>query len=32
VTYNFRGRDHNVQMSAAPGSTVVVNDNGEPRQ
>lgn len=32
VTYNFRGREHQLQMSAAPGSTIAVNRNGEPRQ
>jgi uncharacterized protein YcfJ len=32
VAYNFRGRDHQLQMSAAPGSTIAVNANGEPRQ
>ena len=32
VTYNFRGREHQVQMSADPGNTVAVNANGEPRQ
>lgn len=32
VTYRFRGQDHNVQMTAAPGSTVAVNGKGEPRQ
>ena len=32
VTYNFRGREHQMQMSAAPGTTVAVNANGEPRQ
>lgn len=32
VTYNFRGRDHQLQMSAAPGATIAVNGNGEPRQ
>jgi uncharacterized protein YcfJ len=33
VTYNFRGRDHHVQMSAPPAtSTIAVNGNGEPRQ
>jgi uncharacterized protein YcfJ len=32
VTYNFRGRDHQVQMSAAPGTVIAVNGNGEPRQ
>lgn len=31
VTYNFRGRDHRVQMAAAPGRTVTVNAQGEPR-
>ena len=31
VTYNYRGVDHHVQMSAAPGSTIPVNRNGEPR-
>jgi uncharacterized protein YcfJ len=32
VSYRFRGMDHQVQMSAAPGSTIAVNSNGEPRQ
>ena len=31
VTYNFRGVEHRVQMSAPPGPTVTVNGNGEPR-
>lgn len=31
VTYNFRGIEHHVQMSAPPGATLTVNDNGEPR-
>jgi len=31
VSYNFRGQDHRVQMSAAPGPTVLVNEQGEPR-
>jgi uncharacterized protein YcfJ len=31
VTYNFRGLEHRVQMSAPPGSTITVNGNGEPR-
>jgi uncharacterized protein YcfJ len=31
VTYNFRGQDHNVQMTSAPGPTVTVNSEGEPR-
>ncbi|HEX5126213.1 MAG TPA: beta/gamma crystallin-related protein, partial [Rhodocyclaceae bacterium] len=32
VTYNFRGVEHRVQMSAPPGPTITVNENGEPRQ
>ncbi len=32
VTYNFRGRDHHVQTSAAPGRTILVNADGLPRQ
>ena len=32
VTYNYRGTDHRIQMSAAPGATIAVNRNGEPRQ
>ena len=32
VTYTFRGRDHLVQMSAAPGTTIAVNRDGTPRQ
>jgi uncharacterized protein YcfJ len=31
VTYNFRGQEHRVQMSAPPGRTVTVNSQGEPR-
>lgn len=31
VGYNFRGRDHQVQMTSQPGATIVVNRNGEPR-
>ena len=31
VTYNFRGQDHRMQMSAPPGPTVTVNEQGEPR-
>jgi len=31
VTYNFRGQDHRVQMTTPPGSTVLVNERGEPR-
>ncbi len=32
VTYNFRGREHRIQMTATPGTTVAVNGDGEPRQ
>ena len=32
VTYDYRGTEHRVQMSAPPGNTVAVNGNGEPRQ
>ena len=31
VTYNFRGEEHRVQMTAPPGRTVSVNERGEPR-
>lgn len=31
VTYQFRGQQHRVQMASAPGRTVTVNRNGEPR-
>ena len=31
VTYNFRGIEHHVQMSAPPGATITVNADGEPR-
>jgi uncharacterized protein YcfJ len=31
VTYNFRGQEHRVQMSAPPGPTIAVNARGEPR-
>ena len=31
VTYNFRGREHHVQMSEPPGPTIAVNGRGEPR-
>jgi uncharacterized protein YcfJ len=31
VTYNFRGQEHRVQMTASPGPTVTVNEEGEPR-
>lgn len=32
VTYTFRGQEHRVQMTTAPGPTVTVNRRGEPRQ
>jgi uncharacterized protein YcfJ len=32
VGYRFRGTDHQIQMSAAPGTTIAVNSYGEPRQ
>jgi uncharacterized protein YcfJ len=32
VTYEFRGREHRIQTTAAPGPTVTVNEQGEPRQ
>jgi len=31
VSYNFRGIEHRVQTTAAPGPTITVNDAGEPR-
>ena len=31
VTYDFRGKQHHVQMTSPPGSTVTVNRDGEPR-
>lgn len=31
VTYNFRGYEHHVQTTNAPGGTVLVNAQGEPR-
>jgi len=31
VTYSFRGQEHRVQMNRAPGATVTVNEQGEPR-
>lgn len=30
VTYDFRGQQHRVQMTTAPGATVTVNEQGEP--
>ena len=32
VTYDFRGQEHRVQMVSAPGPTVTVNGQGEPRE
>jgi uncharacterized protein YcfJ len=32
VTYNYRGQNHQLQMSQPPGPTIAVNGNGEPRQ
>lgn len=31
VSYNFRGQEHRIQMTAPPGPTVTVNRQGEPR-
>ncbi len=31
VTYSFRGQEFRVQMAQAPGRTVTVNEQGEPR-
>lgn len=31
VTYLFRGQEHHAQMTSAPGSTITVNGQGEPR-
>ena len=31
VSYEFRGLQHRVQLNAAPGRTVTVNQQGEPR-
>ena len=31
VTYNFRGQEHQVQMTQPPGATINVNGRGEPR-
>ncbi len=32
VTYDYRGREHRIQTATAPGQTILVNRNGEPRQ
>jgi len=31
VTYNFHGEEHRMQMTTPPGSSVTVNEHGEPR-
>ena len=31
VTYAFKGQDHHIQMTAPPGPTITVNEQGEPR-
>ena len=31
VTYDFQGQEHRVQLSAPPGRTITVNEQGEPR-
>jgi uncharacterized protein YcfJ len=31
VSYNFRGQEHRVQLNKAPGRTLTVNEQGEPR-
>jgi uncharacterized protein YcfJ len=31
VTYNFRGQEYRMQMTQAPGRSVLVNEQGEPR-
>jgi len=31
VTYTFRGQEHHVQMASPPGSTITVDQYGEPR-
>ena len=32
VTYEFRGQQHHVQLTAPPGRTIAVNNQGEPRK
>ena len=32
VSYNFRGQEHQVQLSAAPGQNGTANEQGEPRK
>ncbi len=31
VTYSFRGQEHRTQVTTPPGSTITVNEQGEPR-
>jgi uncharacterized protein YcfJ len=31
VTYTFRGQEHRIQVTAPPGQTISVNEQGEPR-
>jgi len=31
VSYSFRGQEHRIQMTTRPGSTITVNEQGEPR-
>ena len=31
VSYSFRGIEHRIQMTSAPGATITVNSSGEPR-
>jgi len=31
VTYTFRGQEHRIQVTAPPGQTITVNEQGEPR-
>jgi uncharacterized protein YcfJ len=31
VTYNYRGQEHRAQLASAPGETITVNRDGEPR-
>ncbi len=31
VTYTFRGQEHHMQVTAPPGPTITVNEQGEPR-
>jgi uncharacterized protein YcfJ len=31
VSYEFRGEEHHIQMTTPPGTTITVNERGEPR-